>query len=275
MTDEATRYYYVDEAGDGTIFDSRGRRVIIGNEGCSRFFILGLLDVADPLALSNDMDALRTALLDDPYFKNVPSMQPKAKKTALCFHAKDDLPEIRREVFKVLIKHHLKFFGIVRDKLKVLDYVRQRNEADRAYRYHPKELYDYLVRQLFSGRLHQYDSYEIYFARRGKSDRTKALRTALETARQRFSEKWRVTSSAPVKVTACYSREVGALQAADYFLWALQRFYEKGEDRYLSYLWPLFRLIRDLDDTRRHPYGEYYTQKKPLTPAAGKNLSGI
>lgn len=55
---------------------------------------------------------------------------------------------------------------------------------------------------------------------------------------------------------------MGALQATDYFLWALQRFYEKGEDRYLSYLWPLFRLVRDLDDTRRHPYGEYYTQKK-------------
>jgi hypothetical protein len=40
--------------------------------------------------------------LADPYFKGVPSMQADAKKTALFFHAKDDLPEVRREVFRVL-----------------------------------------------------------------------------------------------------------------------------------------------------------------------------
>jgi|GEM_PF-4186931 hypothetical protein len=35
MTDSIIKYYYVDEAGDGTIFDAKGR-VIIGNEGCSK-----------------------------------------------------------------------------------------------------------------------------------------------------------------------------------------------------------------------------------------------
>lgn len=273
MTD-ATRYYYVDEAGDGSIFDAKGR-VIIGNEGCSKFFILGLLDVVDPLSLDKDMSSLRQTLLDDPYFKDVPSMQPKTKKTALCFHAKDDLPEVRREVFKVLVKHELRFFAIVRDKPKVLEYVRKRNEVDSAYRYNPNELYDSLVRQLFRDRLHQHDVYEISFARKGKSDRTVALRTALEAARKRFSEKWGIISTATIQTIACYSRESAGLQAADYFLWALQRLYERDEARYLEYLWPLFRLVRDLDDTRRYRYGEYYTQKKPLTLAARKKLPGI
>ena len=31
MTDGTTRYYYVDEAGDGTLFSARGRRA--GQEG--------------------------------------------------------------------------------------------------------------------------------------------------------------------------------------------------------------------------------------------------
>ena len=53
MTNSTVRYYYVDEAGDGTIFDARGR-VIIGHEGCSRFFMLGLLDVVNPVALNED-----------------------------------------------------------------------------------------------------------------------------------------------------------------------------------------------------------------------------
>jgi len=44
------RYYFVDEAGDATIFDGRGR-VLIGEQGCSRYFILGVLDVPDPLGL--------------------------------------------------------------------------------------------------------------------------------------------------------------------------------------------------------------------------------
>lgn len=274
MTNGKTRYYYVDEAGDGTIFNARGH-VIIGNEGVSRYFILGLLDVADPAALEKELNNLRAKLLDDPYFKGVPSMQIKAKKTAICFHAKDDLPEVRRELFQLLAKHELRFFAIIRDKTKLLEYVKKSNEKDSSYRYRPNELYDYLVRQLFRDRLHQHDAYEICFARRGKSDRTAAFQSALEVARQHFAEKWGILSSAPIKVVACHSRDIAGLQATDYFLWALQRFYERGEDRFLGYLWPSFRLVRDLDDTRQNRYGEYYTQKKPLTLAAIKKLPGI
>jgi hypothetical protein len=59
----------------------------------------------------------------------------------------------------------------------------------------------------------------------------------------------------------------------DYFLWMLQRFYERREDRYLEFLWPQFSLVHDLDDTRQNAYGVYYTQKKPLTSAALENDS--
>jgi hypothetical protein len=274
MTDGTIRYYFVDEAGDGTIFNARGH-VIIGSEGCSKFFMIGLLDILNPSALEKELKSLRARLIDDPYFKGVPSMQPGTKKTAIFFHAKDDLPEVRREVFQTLMKHELRFFAIVRDKSKLLEYVKKSNEKDGNYRYRPNELYDYLVRQLFRDRLHQHDAYEICFAKRGQSDRTAAFQSALEAARQRFAEKWGVVSSAPINVVACHSRDVVGLQAADYFLWALQRFYERGEDRYLEYLWPSFRLVRDLDDTNHYRYGEYYTQKKPLTLAARKKLPGI
>ena len=96
------RYYFVDEAGDGTLFDRKGR-VIIGSEGCSSFFISGLLDILDPVSLETDMKALREKFLNDPYFEGVPSMKPEAKKTSLAFHAKDDLPEVRRDVFSLLM----------------------------------------------------------------------------------------------------------------------------------------------------------------------------
>ncbi|HLF29237.1 MAG TPA: DUF3800 domain-containing protein [Anaerolineae bacterium] len=173
----STRHYFVDEAGDGTLFDRKGR-VIIGTEGCSRYFMLGLVDVPDPVSLQQALDDLRARLLADPYFKDVPSFQPETQKTALAFHAKDDLPEVRREVFDLLLRHPVRFLAVVRDKQKLLEYVRQRNERDAAYRYNPNELYDYLVRRLFKNLLHKDDEYHITFARRGNSDRTAALRTA-------------------------------------------------------------------------------------------------
>jgi len=55
------------------------------------------------------MNNLRQSLLADPYFKRVPSMQPAARKTALMFHAKDDVPEVRRDVFALLQKHEFRF----------------------------------------------------------------------------------------------------------------------------------------------------------------------
>ena len=199
----------------------------------------------------------------------------RKRKTALAFHAKDDLPEVRREVFSLLLRHQMHFFAVVRDKLKVVEYVRQRNEREPSYRYNPNELYDYLVRRLFRDRLHKDDEYEIFFAKRGKSDRTKALLEALQAARNRFSQRWGMVSEAPIHVFPATPSKCPGLQAADYFLWALQRLYERHEERFVALLWPLVSLVHDVDDTREARYGVYYTKKKPLTLAAIKDLPGI
>ncbi|NIA10132.1 MAG: DUF3800 domain-containing protein [Nitrospiraceae bacterium] len=262
---ELVRHYFVDEAGDSTLFNRRGK-VIVGTPGCSRFFMLGLLEVPDPEQMKADLEKLRSTLLSDVYFKDVPSMQRETRKTAVAFHAKDDLPEVRREVFSVLKNNPgLRFFAVVTDKMRVLEYVRQRNIRDPAYRYHPNEVYDYLVRRLFRDRLHKADVCNIYFAKRGKADRTESLLKAVERARERFYEKWGIVSDTAVRISVGTPAQYAGLQAVDYFLWALQRLYERGEDRYLVYLWNAVKLIHDIDDTRRHKYGEYYNKNNPLT----------
>ena len=158
-------HYYVDEGGDSTLFSRKGK-IIVGTKGCSRFFILGLLDVPDPTGLMLRFNQLRTQLMSDSYFKSVPSMQPETRKTALAFHAKDDLPEVRREVFQSLRDTEgLRFYAVVADKLSVLEYVRQRNKREPDYRYHPNELYDYLTGLLFKERLRQHKKYNIIFSR--------------------------------------------------------------------------------------------------------------
>lgn len=269
-TTASRKHYFVDEAGDPVLFDGKGR-VLVGTEGCSRYFAVGLLDVADTVRLSAELNRLRADLLADPYFKNVPSMQPETKKTALYFHAKDDLPEVRREVLKLLQRHELKFSAVVRDKQAVLDYVRARNEREAGYRYKADELYDHAVRRLFKERLHKHDGYTIRFAIRGNSHRTAAFQAALEAARERYARQHAIAVTGTLDVKACRPSDEPALQAVDYFLWALQRTFERREDRYLELLWPKCSLIVDMDDSRTAEYGAYYTRQKPLTAAALKS----
>src|SRR5438874_12478317 len=81
-------HYFIDEAGDPVLF---GRRKVIVGTQSSRYFLLGKLQIADPAAVSHALEELRKHLLADPYFNSVPSMSPAEGKTAVIFHAKDDL----------------------------------------------------------------------------------------------------------------------------------------------------------------------------------------
>ena len=263
---ESKKFYFVDEAGDGALFNRKGK-VIIGKEGCSNYFFLGVVDIKDHAKVSTELIELRKRLLADPYFKNVPSLQKEEKKTYYLFHAKDDLPEVRREVFSIILQNEIKFLAVVRNKWKVLEYVVSRNNNDPKYHYDQNELYDYMVRQLFKNILHKNDEYDITFARRGQSDRTESLKKALIAAQRKFEEKWKISNHSMVNVIPDSPIQCLSLQVVDYFLWALQRFYERQEDRYLEYLWPKFKMVHDLDDKRKANYGCFYDKKRPLTKA--------
>jgi len=269
------KFYYVDEAGDGNIFDKKGR-VLIGQEGCSKYFILGVLDFNNMEILANELSELHRNLLMDPYFSKVPSMLPSNRKTYYFFHATDDLPEVRREVFSVIRKYDPRFMAVVRNKARVLDYIQRRTKQDAYYHYHPNELYDFMVRILFKNLLHKEDEYHITFSNRGKQDRTRYLKAALMRTQHRYVQQTQTANASILNVYPKNSRNCIPLQVVDYFLWSLQRFYEKHEDRYLNYVWPSIKLVHDLDDNRKTDYGFYYTQKKPLTLAAlDDNSPGI
>ena len=262
-------HYFVDEAGDSTLFDKRGH-VIIQTAGCSRFFILGSLQVKDADGLDRALSDLRKQVTQDSYFRGIPSIETK---TTLAFHAKDDIPEVRMEVFRVLREQgDLRFFAVVRDKQSVLKEVQTRNARDPSDRYNPNDLYDKMVSRLFRDHLHKPDECHIAFAKRGRSDRSSALRRALEIAQSRAEAKFGLTSVTRVNVREAEPSTIGALQAADYLLWALQRLYERREERYIQYVWPLCHLVHDIDDQRINRYGVYYTQKSPIELGKLKEL---
>lgn len=168
-------------------------------------------------ALIADLDALRARLLADPYFKDVPSMQPASGKTALFFHAKDDLPEVRREVFQVLQRHDFSFYAVVRTMSVVARRVKSRNERDPTYRYRPTELYDSAVRRLFDKKLHTRPAFEVIFASRGKA-RTQALREHLLKAQAESRKAADTFPDASIQVRAMPAHQHAGLQVADYCL---------------------------------------------------------
>jgi hypothetical protein len=140
------------------------------------------------------------------------------------------------------------------------------------------------MRELF-GKFHRLaDRYEVNVARRGTSTRNEAIRVALAHAEQDFERKFGFRRSSPDawKITVFRSKEAPCLQAVDYFLWALQRFYEVKwdvktrkkaldpttglvihEDRFLRAMWPQVGEVHDLHFARAH--GTFFTAREPLT----------
>ena len=259
----STLHFFVDEAGDPTLFDAKGR-ILVGQEGCSKTFILGKLDVSEPAALQAALERLRGELLADPYFKRVPSMQAERGKTARAFHAKDDVAEVRREVFKVLMGFDLRFYAVVRNKASLLDYVRQRNEREPGYRYRGDELYDTLVEELFPPHHPLADRLEICFAKRGSKSRTQAFRSAIKKAEARFESQYGIRRSGEVAIVASTPPERAGLQAVDYCLWALQRHYERDESRHVELIWDKVVQIDDMDRIEGGRKGVLYSKRHPL-----------
>ena len=264
-------HFYVDEAGDLTLFDRKGR-VLVGTAGVSSFFMVGLAHIPAPAKLTSDLRKLRRELLADPYLARIPSMNPARRKTAVCFHATDDCPEVRREVFRVLGLHDIKVQVAIRRKMELALGLRSRRSH--GIRWRADDVYDDLVKRIFRNVLHKGDENLVVVARRGKSDRIEALTGAIRKAQRNFFAAYGRPSDKPTDVRPDVPSNSEGLQAIDYCLWALQRLYERGEDRYFTYMQDKFRLVMDLDDTRNREYGEWYSDANPLTvekikPAAG------
>jgi len=253
--------FFVDEAGDLALFDQWGK-TIVGDEGCSRYFIVALAEIADPETATLQIETLRRQLLDDPWFAGVPSMQPAARKTAVFFHCKDDLPEVRREVFKLTTSLPIKVQAIVRRKETMIDQARRLHAIGK--RLTENEIYDDMVKRLFRNVLHKNEANHIVFARRGKSDRAEALQNAIAAAKRNFERKFGIPSDKPTAIQSDFSWNCPCLQIVDYCLWALQRLYERHEERCFRLVSKSFRLIIDMDDKRNHNYGEYYNDSNPL-----------
>lgn len=256
------KYYFVDETGDFNLFNKKGQ-IIVGNEGVSNFLMVGVADIPNPVELSKNTEELRKNLLNDLYYKDVPSMQLSNKKTALLFHAKNDLPEVRREFFKLLKDSRIKVVVAIRRKIELAKFAKTYFQL-KGKKLTENDIYDDLVKRLFRNLLHKAEENNIVFSKRGEANRNKALAESIEKAKLNFEKAYGKKSDKKVRIYSAYAHQHAGLQAIDYYLWALQRFFERGETRFYEFLQSDFRLIMDLDDKRNNEYGEWYSDKNKL-----------
>jgi len=257
-----SNYRFLDEAGD-TTFYGKGKINIVGFQGVSKSFILGMVKFNEPLEnIRSSLIILQKQIENEIYFKDIPSIQKKIKKGGFFFHATDDIPEVRQIFFKFIKEIKCSFEAVVGRKIPEL-YERKHNGNE-------AEFYADLLSHLIKNKLTSTDELVFKIAERGKATKNKNLQIALEKAKIRFSHKnpdSETQTRVFFDVQNHYTEPL--LNIADYFCWAVQRVFERGETRFYNYLIEKISLVIDLYDFHNYKdYKNYYSKNK-LT---GNNL---
>lgn len=257
--DIATIHRYLDEAGDTTFF-GKGKVNIVGQNGVSKCFILGLVKFKAPLAGVRDtVRDLQQQVCADSYFNEVPSIQKKIANGGYYFHATDDIPEVRKLFYDYVRTVNCSFEAVV--GRKVIDIYTNKHNGKEA------EFYADLLSHLIKNKLNKGGKLILDIASRGSSTKNQNLQSALQKAISRNSKKGKTPATKVVFNVQNHLTEP-LLNVSDYFCWSIQRLFERGETRYYNFLKDKISLVVDLYDTANYANsGNYYTEKKPLTKA--------
>jgi hypothetical protein len=111
------------------------------------------------------------------------------------------------------------------------------------------------------------DKLVLNIARRGSSTRHTTLTMALDKATRRFATK---NPGKQIETKVVFNIqspiEEPLLNVADYFCWAIQRVFERGEIRFYEFLIDKISLVIDLYDREKWEGSRnYYTKNNPLT----------
>ncbi|MCC5612827.1 DUF3800 domain-containing protein [Nostoc sp. CHAB 5834] len=279
-TPRLTQHRFLDEAGD-TTFYGKGKVPIIGQDGVSSCFILGMVKFKEPLqGIRERVVALQESVANDAYFADVPSIDKKKAKGGYFFHATDDIPEVREKFFRFIHSIDCSFEAVVARK-SVEHYAQQHHNKE-------EELYADLLSHLLKNKVHQDHRMVLTISQRGKTTRNTTLELALQAARRRYvmSQNMKNNKRAAKKILYGFGEMMlesdlkadvvfniqtphtdPLLNVADYFCWAVQRVLEKGEVRYYNYLRDKISLVVDLYDPKagRGKWSNYYKPGNPLT----------
>lgn len=257
---ESYKYHrFLDEAGDTTFF-GKGKVPIIGNEGVSKSFILGMLKVNEPLhTVREKVMSLQNHISTDPYFEGIPSIQKMKDKFGYYLHAKDDIPEVRKMAFDLIKTIECSFECIVARKIYALYEKKHHNKES--------EFYADLLSHLLKNKFRKYDKLVLNIAERKKCTTHTNLDFGLQKALARDHAK-NPDKEQRCKVVFNIQQPTNEplLNIADYFCWSVQRVFERGETRYYNSISDKISLVIDVYDAEKYKnFKNYYSGKNKLT----------
>lgn len=257
---ETHKYHrFLDEAGDTTFF-GKGKIPIVGSDGVSKSFILGMLKIKEPLnEVREKIIALHNQIANDPYFAEIPSIQKKKALMGYYLHAKDDIPEVRKMAFELINSIDCSFEAVVGRKIYPL-YEKKHNGNE-------AEFYADLLSHLLKNKLNKYEELVLNISHRSKCtthhNLEKGLTKAIEISKKNNPDK---NNGCKVVFNVQQPTREPLLNISDYFCWAIQRVFEKGETRYYDFISEKVSTIIDLYDSEKWANNQnYYGRKRKLT----------
>jgi hypothetical protein len=251
---------FLDETGD-TAFYGKGRKLIVGRDGVSLSFGLGVVRVDRPLnEVRQEVRALQTQVEADPLLNTIPSVQKRAASGGFFFHSCKDTPDVRVVLLRYPRELPCEAEVVIARKIPVL--------FEKQHHGREEEFYADLLAHLIKNRLKRAGTLVLNVAERASSTREKVLTDALRLATERAAKKWGGENlRARVVFNVQNPLAEPLLTVSDYLCWAVQRVFERGEVRHYNYLAAKIRLVVDLYDRDKYEGNQnYYDNKKnPLT----------
>jgi len=263
MKSQATTssHRFLDESGDTTFF-GKGYRDIVGQQGVSLTFGIGMLKVKATLdSMRRKVVELQAQVEQDDYLNVIPSIQRKISRGGFFFHATDDPPEVREIMYKFIRTVDCSFEMVVARKIQDIF----------ARKHHGKEseFYADILSHLLKNKLRAGTKLILNIAHRKNSTSNRNLEEALTKVHSRAKKRYdRSELTTQVVFNIQNQRTEPLLNIADYFCWSVQRIFEKGETRYYDYIRNQISVVIDLYDQSGYAGSQnYYRRNNPLTSA--------
>jgi hypothetical protein len=247
---------FLDEAGD-TTFYGKGRIPILGTDLVSNVFILGSLTINEPVnGVRNKVVELQNEIVSDLYFKNIPSILKKKERHGYFLHAKDDIPEVRKMAFDLIKSIDCTFECIVARKSYEI-YEKKHNGKE-------AEFYADLLSHLLKNKISEDEKLVLNIAERSKCTTNQNLNNGLLKAFERANRNNYSESKISFNVQNPTTEPI--LNLTDYFCWAIQRLFERGETRYYDFLVNQISQVIDIYDLEKSTSGNnIYSIKNKLS----------
>ncbi len=250
---------FLDEAGDTTFFGKK-KKVILGDIGVSKCFILGMVKFKEPLDfIRKKVIELQLEIESNPFFETPSLLKKKNSTGGYYLHATDDIPEVRLKMFELIATFNCSFEAVVGRK-SLERYVEKHKEKEEYF-------YADMLSHLLKNKLSKSEKIVLHISERGKSTKNLNLELAYKKAIQRLQKKGGEQNKGnKIVFNVNVPTAEPLLNVADYFCWCIQRLFEKGEVRYYNLLKDKISLVVDLYDSANYEnFKNYYGPKNQLT----------